>query len=227
MIQSCWVVSNALWEVCCWGLSRFGLVPSLWRWQWILPLWLLIWLAVWHGCVEGAERPTLAWPSCGSSCSPPAPTCAGSGLSTRPSSELLPHPEHTPCLYPLLCWIAAFPTFCVLSLQDRQLLQLHGFLLRLHGAGGDQYYPDCWHSWLGSVVRTFIWCVKFQFLKRPQHTVYILLSLFLKIFAHLCPQQKVTSSLLYNTFTWEQGSSMWANMALLQTILQQLSYSLY
>jgi len=43
--------------------------------------------------------------------------------------------------------------FIILSMQDRQLFQLHGFLLRLYGAGGDQYNPDCWHPRLGSVVR--------------------------------------------------------------------------
>lgn len=66
------------------------------------------------------------------------------------------HSENTPRFYLLLCWITSFLTFIILSVQDRQLVQLYGFLLRLHGAGGDQYYPDCWHSWLGSVVRTFI-----------------------------------------------------------------------
>ena len=53
----------------------------------------------------------------------------------------------------LFCWITSFLTFIVLSMQDRQLFQLYGFLLRLHGPGGDQHYPDCWHPRLGSVVR--------------------------------------------------------------------------
>lgn len=66
------------------------------------------------------------------------------------------HSKNTPRFYLLFCWITSFLTFIILSVQDRQLVQLYGFLLRLHGAGGDQYYPDCWHSWLGSVVRTLI-----------------------------------------------------------------------
>lgn len=101
MIQSCWIMSNAACGM--FAIEGFFfvchalviLVPSLWCWQWILPLWLLIWLAVWHGCVEVAERPTSAWLSCGSSYSLPAPTCAGSGLFTRPSSELVPLWEYS------------------------------------------------------------------------------------------------------------------------------------
>lgn len=63
------------------------LAPALCCWQWIVQHWPLIWLAVWRGCVEVVERPTSAWQSCGSSSSPPAPTCAGSDPSIRPSSE--------------------------------------------------------------------------------------------------------------------------------------------
>lgn len=59
----------------------------LWCWQWTAPLWLLIWLVVLPGCAAVEERPTLAWPSCGSSSSLHAPTSAGSGQSTRPSSK--------------------------------------------------------------------------------------------------------------------------------------------
>lgn len=48
---------------------------------------------------------------------------------------------------------------CLSPPQDRQLLQLHGLLLRLHGPGGDQHHPGRRYSWLGSVVRivTHIW----------------------------------------------------------------------
>lgn len=136
----------------CVCVSCFGHQRSLFLrcWQWTPPLWLLIWSAAWRGCVEEVVRPTSAWPSCGSSSSLPAPTCAGSGPFTRPSSERAPllwddcyvldeqrHP-----------WRLSFT-----SVQDRQLVQLHGFLLRLHGTSRDQYHPDGWHSWLGSVVR--------------------------------------------------------------------------
>lgn len=64
--------------------------PSLPHLQWTPPLWLLIWLAAWRGCAEVAVPPTSAWLSCGSSCSRPAPTCAGSGPFTRLLSEKAP-----------------------------------------------------------------------------------------------------------------------------------------
>ena len=86
-------------EVLTWVCRVLFLFASpLGCWQWTAPHWLWIWLAVWHGCAEVVERPTSAWPSCGSSSSPPAPTCAGSGPSTRPSSERILLWPHTHCL---------------------------------------------------------------------------------------------------------------------------------
>lgn len=42
-------------------------------------------------------------------------------------------------------------------MQDRQLLQLHGLLLHLHGPAGDQHHPGRGDSWLGCLVRTMQW----------------------------------------------------------------------
>lgn len=55
--------------------------------QWIALLWPWISLAALPGCLAEEAWPTLAWPSFGFSCSLPAPTSAGSGPSTRLSSE--------------------------------------------------------------------------------------------------------------------------------------------
>lgn len=68
-------------------------------------------------------------------------------------------------------WTASPLTLALHLVQDRQLVQLHGFLLRLHGASRDQYHPDGWHSWLGSVVRmqnsliSSSWLVEIQLLE--------------------------------------------------------------
>lgn len=56
--------------------------------QWIALLWLWISLAALPGCLAGEAWPTSEWLSSGFSCSLRAPTSAGSGPSTRLSSEL-------------------------------------------------------------------------------------------------------------------------------------------
>lgn len=134
--------------------------PSPPHWQWTPPLWPSIWLAVWRGCAEVAVPPTSAWLSCGSSCSRPAPTCAGSGPFTRLLSE------EAPQLNPPSCLVTSVLMAVCVSLQDWQLFQLYGLLLCLHGPGGDQHHPDHRHSWLGSVVRilTHIWEFIFLFI---------------------------------------------------------------
>ena len=55
--------------------------------QWIASRWLWTWWAVSRGWSEAGEPPTLASPFSGSSSSHPAPTSAGFGPFTRPSSK--------------------------------------------------------------------------------------------------------------------------------------------
>lgn len=208
MIQSCWVVSNA---VC----GRFAaeachalviLVPFLWRWQWILPPWLLIWLAVWHGCVEGAERPTSAWPSCGSSCSLPAPTSAGSGLSTRPSSELLPH------------W--AYSVFVSAPLLGRSIPNVLRSLPTGPTAPSTSWLSSSssWHRWWSVLSRPLAFLVG-ECGKDFDTMCHVCVSYKSPICAHNKRLPQRTSFFFNNTLRCEQGSSMWANMTPLQTIL--------
>lgn len=62
--------------------------------QWIVWLWLWIWLAALPGCLAEEAWPTLEWQSSGFWCSRRAPTSAGSGPSTRLSSELNVSRQH-------------------------------------------------------------------------------------------------------------------------------------
>ncbi|XP_031198988.1 secretory carrier-associated membrane protein 5 isoform X2 [Mastomys coucha] len=57
----------------------------------------------------------------------------------------LAHPLHTLLLRLLV-------SAHLQGLQDRQLLQLHGFLLHLHGPAGHQHHPGCRNSRLGCLL---------------------------------------------------------------------------
>lgn len=55
--------------------------------QSIVPPWGSTSSPAWPGGSVVAQEPTSAWPWCGCCSSPPAATCAGSGLPTRPSGK--------------------------------------------------------------------------------------------------------------------------------------------
>lgn len=117
--------------------------------------------AAWPGsaCPRSAAW-TSACPSCGSCSSRPAPSSAGTDRSTAPSGKRHAARSHPRGGKWRTCRCVAYVCACVsFLLQERQLIQVLCFLLRVHLSGGHLRDPVHRHLQLGHQVRRREKCI--------------------------------------------------------------------